>query len=243
MKLGKRGRVRRWYLTCWRKLTLFSRRIFLQGKGWRGSSLLSFPCESQVLLHHCKRCVIHILFHYIHYVSLGKWECSSDFRVAGGSCGLIPQHLIRCLCKQWALSHCLMKCSSQDSEGLLPPDHDTFPPDHSRGSWARAGTRHSHHFQIIHCAQRGLPGLPPPEPKAALPVALLKHCCLPWLTHLDTQQNHVLCCATHLGQYCLANAGDVGSVLVLGRSPSSRKWRLTPVFHPGKSHGQRSLED
>ena len=41
-----------------------------------------------------------------------------------------------------------------------------------------------------------------------------------------------------------ANAGDVrevGSVLRLGRSPWRRKWQPTPVFLPGKSHGQKSL--
>ena len=38
-----------------------------------------------------------------------------------------------------------------------------------------------------------------------------------------------------------ANAGDVGLVLGLGRNPLSRKWQPTPVFLPGKSHGQRSL--
>ena len=40
-----------------------------------------------------------------------------------------------------------------------------------------------------------------------------------------------------------ANAGDIrdwGSILGLGRS--SEGWRGTPVFFPGGSHGQRSLE-
>ena len=37
-----------------------------------------------------------------------------------------------------------------------------------------------------------------------------------------------------------ANARDVGSFLV-GRIPWRRKWQSTPVFLPGKSHGQRSL--
>ena len=31
----------------------------------------------------------------------------------------------------------------------------------------------------------------------------------------------------------------MGSVAEFGRSPSRRKWQLTPVFLPGKSHGQR----
>jgi len=40
-----------------------------------------------------------------------------------------------------------------------------------------------------------------------------------------------------------ANAGeeeDRSLILGLGRSP--RKWQSTPVFFPGKFHGQRSLE-
>ena len=42
----------------------------------------------------------------------------------------------------------------------------------------------------------------------------------------------------------LANAGDkrdVGSITGSGRFPWRRPWRLTPVFLPGESHGQRSL--
>ena len=42
-----------------------------------------------------------------------------------------------------------------------------------------------------------------------------------------------------------ANAGgtkDEGSIPGLGGSPGARKWQPTPVFLPGKSHGQRSLE-
>ena len=38
-----------------------------------------------------------------------------------------------------------------------------------------------------------------------------------------------------------ANAGDVGSIPLLGRFPWRRKWQPTPVFLPGKSQGQRSL--
>ena len=36
------------------------------------------------------------------------------------------------------------------------------------------------------------------------------------------------------------NAGAAGSIPGSGRSPR-RKWKPTPVFLPGKSHGQRSL--
>ena len=41
-----------------------------------------------------------------------------------------------------------------------------------------------------------------------------------------------------------ANAGDlrdVGSISGLGRSSGGRNGKPTPVFWPGKSHGQRSL--
>ena len=37
------------------------------------------------------------------------------------------------------------------------------------------------------------------------------------------------------------DAGDTGSIPGLGRFPWRRKWQPTPVFLPGKSHGQRSL--
>ena len=37
-----------------------------------------------------------------------------------------------------------------------------------------------------------------------------------------------------------ANAGDLGSIPGLGRSPEE-EMAPTPVFLPGKSHGQRSL--
>ena len=36
---------------------------------------------------------------------------------------------------------------------------------------------------------------------------------------------------------------DLGSIPGSGRSPWRRKWQPTPVFLPGKSHGQRSLVD
>ena len=38
-------------------------------------------------------------------------------------------------------------------------------------------------------------------------------------------------------------SGDVGSVPGSGRSPEVGKWQPTPVFLPGKFHGQRTLED
>ena len=38
-----------------------------------------------------------------------------------------------------------------------------------------------------------------------------------------------------------ASAGDVGSIPRSGRSPGEGNWEPTPVFLPGKSHGQRSL--
>ena len=36
------------------------------------------------------------------------------------------------------------------------------------------------------------------------------------------------------------NAGEAGSIPGLGRFPRRRKWQPTPVFLPGKSHGQRT---
>ena len=42
-----------------------------------------------------------------------------------------------------------------------------------------------------------------------------------------------------------ANAGDVrdaGLIPRLGRFPGERAWQPTPIFLPGESHGQRSLE-
>ena len=38
-----------------------------------------------------------------------------------------------------------------------------------------------------------------------------------------------------------ASAGAVGSRSRSGRSPGEKKWHSTPVFLPGKSHGQRSI--
>ena len=39
----------------------------------------------------------------------------------------------------------------------------------------------------------------------------------------------------------LGEIGDIGSMPGLGRFPGRRKWQPTPVFLPGKPHGQRSL--
>jgi len=39
-----------------------------------------------------------------------------------------------------------------------------------------------------------------------------------------------------------ANARDAGLIPGSGRSPWRRKWQPTPVFLPGESHGQTSLE-
>ena len=38
-----------------------------------------------------------------------------------------------------------------------------------------------------------------------------------------------------------ANTGDMGLISGSGGFPWSRKWQSTPVFLPGKFHGQRSL--
>ena len=42
------------------------------------------------------------------------------------------------------------------------------------------------------------------------------------------------------GKESVCNAGDSGFIPGLGR-PWRAKWQPTPVFLPGKSHGQRSL--
>ena len=39
-----------------------------------------------------------------------------------------------------------------------------------------------------------------------------------------------------------ANGGGAGSIPGSGKIPWRRKWQPTPVFLPGESHGQRSLE-
>ena len=39
----------------------------------------------------------------------------------------------------------------------------------------------------------------------------------------------------------LAKAGDMGSIPGSGRSPGEGNGKLTPVFLPGESYGQRSL--
>ena len=43
------------------------------------------------------------------------------------------------------------------------------------------------------------------------------------------------------GKESACNAGDPGSIPGLGRFPWRREWQPTPVFLPGKSHGQKSL--
>ena len=43
------------------------------------------------------------------------------------------------------------------------------------------------------------------------------------------------------GRKSTCNAGNSGSPAGLRGSPQKRKWQPTPVFFPGKSHGQRSL--
>jgi len=44
------------------------------------------------------------------------------------------------------------------------------------------------------------------------------------------------------GKNAPANAGDEASITGL-EAPQRRKWQPTPVFLPGKFHGQRSLAD
>ena len=44
------------------------------------------------------------------------------------------------------------------------------------------------------------------------------------------------------GKKSAYNLGDLGSIPGSGKSPGDLDWEPTPVFLPGKSHGQRSLE-
>ena len=44
-----------------------------------------------------------------------------------------------------------------------------------------------------------------------------------------------------VGKDSACNAGDLGSIPGLGKSPGEEKWQPTPIFLPGKSQGQRSL--
>ena len=43
------------------------------------------------------------------------------------------------------------------------------------------------------------------------------------------------------GKVSAYNAGDPGSIPVVGKISWRRRWQPTPVFLPGKSHGQRNL--
>ena len=43
------------------------------------------------------------------------------------------------------------------------------------------------------------------------------------------------------GKESAFNAGDMGLIPWLRRSPRRREWQLTTVFLPGDFHGQRSL--
>ena len=38
-----------------------------------------------------------------------------------------------------------------------------------------------------------------------------------------------------------ANGRNTGSIPESGRSPGGGKWQPTPIFSPGKSHGQRNM--
>ena len=40
------------------------------------------------------------------------------------------------------------------------------------------------------------------------------------------------------GKESACNAGDLGSIPGLGRSPGKKEWQPTPVFLPGELHGQ-----
>ena len=45
------------------------------------------------------------------------------------------------------------------------------------------------------------------------------------------------------GKESAVNAGDLGSIPGLGRSPWRKEWQAILVFLPGEFHGQRRLTD
>ena len=67
-------------------------------------------------------------------------------------------------------------------------------------------------------------------------LAIFQLCCLPAvpLGFPDGSAREESAC-------CAGDSGDTGSIPGLGRSPGGGKWQPTPVFLPGKFHGQRSL--
>ena len=62
---------------------------------------------------------------------------------------------------------------------------------------------------------------------------------LPWLFSNPTEKHGLPWWLS--GKESAYNAGDVGLIPGLVRSPGEGKWLPTPVFLPGESHGQRSL--
>ena len=71
-----------------------------------------------------------------------------------------------------------------------------------------------------------------------------------WVSYISCIGRQVLFRYSHLGSptSCVENppantedAGEVGLIPGSERFPWSRKWQPTPVFLPGKSHGQSSL--
>ena len=77
------------------------------------------------------------------------------------------------------------------------------------------------------------------NPAACRPCKLTQACF--WLTPVPRASQVAL-----VEKNPPANAGDArdtGLIPGSGRSPGERKWQPTPVFLPGKFHGQRSLLD
>ena len=92
-------------------------------------------------------------------------------------------------------------------------------------------------------------------------IYMYTHVCLCTIWIVSGQRNWVACpripLLVHKRQFsvCIRHVGFLGGSAVrnppanaedvafpgLGRSPCRRKWQPTPVFLPGKSHGQRSL--
>ena len=61
------------------------------------------------------------------------------------------------------------------------------------------------------------------------------------LRHFTSQGGVWASLVAQLVKNLLANAGDAGFDLWVGKITWRREWQPTPVFWLGKSHGQRSL--
>ena len=77
----------------------------------------------------------------------------------------------------------------------------------------------------------------PSHPVSASPQTCGKAC----FTEMTLPSFHLAFPGSSDSRESACNPRDPGSIPVLGGFPWRRKWQPTPVFLPGKSHGQRSL--